>query len=244
LIFIDIDENDFKGDRSFENALSRTLKNIKEKLNGIPSVNWSGNGYHILQPIECPILEQIEEFHRYKEDKFFGDNFLPSQEFLRFAEVFLSNNKADKGHFPSFKSCQIRVPGSINGKCLDNKDRRLSENIRVKTLQKWNGSRSPVTREFIEDFRTYLEQKRTDELYNSNNYKQQKKLLTNVRNKNNNCNRYRYIEKLLQTPIEEYRKRVLWRILCPYLINVRKLSYDESFQILREWLDKCNSVRK
>jgi hypothetical protein len=38
-------------------------------------------------------------------------------------------------------------------------------------LQKWNGYRSPITREFLEDFRTYLEQKRTDELYNANNNK-------------------------------------------------------------------------
>jgi hypothetical protein len=171
LIFIDIDKNDFKSDRIFENALSRTLKNIKDELNGIPRVDWSGNGYHILQPILCPILEQIEEFYRYKEDKFFGNTFFPSQEFLRFAEDFLSNNKADKNHHPSFKSCQIRVPGSINGKCLDNKERRLSGKIRVKILQKWNGYRSPITREFLEDFRTYLEQKRTDELYNANNNK-------------------------------------------------------------------------
>ena len=33
-------------------------------------------------------------------------------------------------------------------------------------------------------------------------------------------------------------------ILCPYLINIRKLSYEESFTLLREWLDKCNTVKK
>ena len=35
-------------------ALFNTLRNIKEKLNGFPTVIWSGNGYHIIQPIECP----------------------------------------------------------------------------------------------------------------------------------------------------------------------------------------------
>jgi|GEM_PF-1458895 len=49
---------------------------------------------------------------------------------------------------------------------------------------------------------------------------------------------------ILQTPIEDYRKLVLWKILCPYLINVRKLSSNESTQILRDWLNKCNSLRK
>src|SRR5215203_273061 len=119
-IFIDIDRKDFKDDKSFENALSKTKKNIKEKLNGaaIPTINNSGNGYHIIQPIECPIvLEQIEQFQKYK------DIFFLSQEFLRFAEDFLSNGKADPSHYPSFKSCQIRVPGSINGKCLDDREK-------------------------------------------------------------------------------------------------------------------------
>ena len=119
----------------FENALSKTLKNIKVKLNGaIPTVNNSGNGIHIIQPIECPvILEQIEQFQKYK------DKFFLSQEFLRFAKDNLSNGKADPANYPSFKSCQIRVPNSINGKCLDNRDKRLSGDFRVKTLHKWNG---------------------------------------------------------------------------------------------------------
>ena len=114
-IFIDLDQNSFKTDKSFKLALSKTLKNIKEKLgyNAIPTVNWSGNGYHIILPIECPvILEQIEQFQKY------NDIFFLSQEFLRFAEYNLSNGKQILAHHPSFKSCQIRVPNSINGKCL------------------------------------------------------------------------------------------------------------------------------
>ncbi len=117
-IFIDIDRKDFKDDKSFENALSNTVNNIKKKLNdGYPTIYWSGNGYHILQPIECPIvLENIQEFQGF--DK-------PSQEFLRFTKDFLSNGKADTNHHPSFKSCLVRIPNSINGKCLDDdRDKR------------------------------------------------------------------------------------------------------------------------
>ncbi|HEX5186903.1 MAG TPA: hypothetical protein VFV86_08440 [Nitrososphaeraceae archaeon] len=44
--------------------------------------------------------------------------------------------------------------------------------------------------------------------------------------------------------MEDHRKTILWKILCPYLINIRKLSYEESFQILKEWLNKCDSLRK
>ena len=73
LIFIDTDRSNFENDKQFENALSKTLKNIKVKFNGaIPTVNNSGNGIHIIQPIECPvILEQIEQFQKYKDKGFF-----------------------------------------------------------------------------------------------------------------------------------------------------------------------------
>jgi hypothetical protein len=236
-IFIDIDRNTFKDDKSFENALYKTLKNIKEKLNGHPTVNNSGNGYHIIQPIECPTLEQIEQFQKYK-------NIFPlvnlSQEFLRFAEDFLSNGKADTGHHPSFKSCQIRVPGSINGKCLDNRHKRLLGNINVKILQEWNKVRASITREFIEDFRTYLEQKVTDqEKKKENNNTNQHQKYSNINNQ-----RLEWIEKLLKTPIEDFRKNATNLILAPYFINIKKLSYQESFNILIEWLKRCHSIRK
>ena len=72
-------------------------------MGAIPTVNNSGNGFHIIQPIECPILEEIEEFQKYK-DKGFP---LLSQELLRFAEDFLSYGKADKGHHPP--SSRVRL---------------------------------------------------------------------------------------------------------------------------------------
>jgi Primase X len=239
LIFIDIDRSTFKDDKSFENALSITLRNIKRKLlnsdggssgngGGFPTVNRSGNGYHIIQPIECPILEQIEQFKKYQ------DSFFVSQEFLRFAKNYLSNGKADKNNYPSFKSCQIRIPGSINSKCLDNRDKRLSGNIKVKTLQKWNGVRPYIRREFIEDFRTYLEQKITDQ--ENNNYNQ---------NHYSNNNHIEWIEnKILQTPFKDGRKKIVELILVPYFVLIKKLSNEEFFQIINEWLQKCDSVRK
>ena len=37
---------------------------------------------------------------------------------------------------------------------------------------------------------------------------------------------YKWIEKLLETPIEDGRKYTLWKILCPYLVNVKKFQYE------------------
>ena len=53
-----------------------------------------------------------------------------------------------------------------------------------------------------------------------------------------------WIEKLLQTPIDDYRKFVVWRILAPYLINIRKCSDDEAFNTIKDWLDRCSSLRR
>ena len=72
---------------------------------------------------------------------------------MRFAKDYLSNCKADKQNNPSFKSCLLRIPGSINSKY----------DTKVKIIQKWNGIRPHITREFIEEFRTYLLQKKIDE---------------------------------------------------------------------------------
>jgi hypothetical protein len=33
-------------------------------------------------------------------------------------------------------------------------------------------------------------------------------------------------------------------ILAPYLINIKKMSYAESYQIIKGWLDKCHSLQK
>ena len=51
-------------------------------------------------------------------------------------------------------------------------------------------------------------------------------------------------QKILANPFEDCRKIIVDLILAPYLINIKKLSYQESYQIIREWLDKCNSLQK
>jgi hypothetical protein len=40
----------------------------------------------------------------------------------------------------------------------------------------------------------------------------------------------------------KYRKCCIWRILAPYLINVKRLSFEESFDRINQWLYKCNEL--
>ena len=53
-----------------------------------------------------------------------------------------------------------------------------------------------------------------------------------------------WIEKLLQTPIDDYRKTAVSLILAPYLINVKKLPYHTTSNIINSWLVKCGELRQ
>jgi hypothetical protein len=43
----------------------------------------------------------------------------------------------------------------------------------------------------------------------------------------------KWIEILLQTPIDDYRKNTIRRILAAYLINIKNLTYEESYNIIK-----------
>jgi len=53
-----------------------------------------------------------------------------------------------------------------------------------------------------------------------------------------------WIEHLLQTPIPNHRKYCIWRILAPYLVNIRGLSEEEALAKIVTWLDKCNKLKR
>jgi hypothetical protein len=147
-IFIDLDRSTFDTEKAHNKALTTTLENIRQKLGGHPTVLWSGNGYHIYQPVETPILEQEEIFSKFLHMK-------PSRKLMQFAESSLSANKADRAHnmTVSFKNCMLRVPGSVNSK----------NGQFVKLLDMWDGHR-PKINPLLEDFYIYLSALRIKEI--------------------------------------------------------------------------------
>ena len=52
-----------------------------------------------------------------------------------------------------------------------------------------------------------------------------------------------WIEILLDTPLEDYRKEAIRRIIAPYLVNIKKLAYDDAFNVTKNWLEGCNKIR-
>lgn len=223
LIFIDLDLQDFQTQEILDKTLTNTISNIKKHLDSQakPTIVHSGAGYHIIQPIDCPVaLEQLKEFNEFER---------PSEQFLRFIEDYLSDGKADKGNYPSFRSCLLRIPESINSKHYR----------RVKILQSWNGIRPRITKNLLTEFRCYLIQKKIDNFYKFRNKMSQIRDNIPV-----HLEYYNWIEKLLENGIEDCRKITIDLILAPYLINIKQSSFNISYDVIKDWLDKCNDIKR
>ena len=226
IIFIDLDLPTKYQDnlKKLNKNLEKTLTIIKQKLNGFEStILWTGNGYHIYIVLDIRPLELIEELRDLSDN--------PSEQFLKFAEFIFTSNKQDSRHNPSFKSCLLRIPGTINSK----------NDSTVKIIQKFDINNIPIVDNYlIREFRLYLTdidiRKRIAETSKNQEHVKQ--------DKHQSIIQYAWIEKLLETPLEDGRKYALWKILCPYLINTKKLQYEESYQVLKTWLEKCNNSRK
>jgi hypothetical protein len=242
-IFIDLDLSKFRNcKKRLDNALEYTLNNIYH-LGAKPTVMWSGNGYHIYLPIEAMVLDLIDIFSKDRFPSLFSDDYYSkyhdysvSELFLKFAKDHLTNGNADPQHHPKYKTCLIRFPNTYNSKNL-NSGSTLEES-KVRLIQKWDGKRIPIQL-LLKDFRRWITQEELDQ--KRKNRRLKSKGLNNVSKK---MDKILWIEKLLQTPLDDYRKYCLWRILCPYLTNIRKVSRDEAIMILSDWLRKCDGVRK
>jgi hypothetical protein len=142
-IMIGLDLKDFElSIEKLGKILNNTLTKINDILHGAhPTVLWTGNGYHIYQPVHGFILEEIDRFASlidpYKKDL--------TSRFMQFAETFFTDKKGDPQHRPSVKSCLIRIPGTINSKC----------NQAVKIVQKWDETRPPINY-LLREYRTWL----------------------------------------------------------------------------------------
>ena len=227
-IMIDLDLKDFDDAQEKLNmTLDKTLTKINNVFHGAcPTVLWTGNGYHVYQPVDGFVLEEIERFNQFidcnKKDL--------TSRFMQFAEGYFTDNKGDPQHRPSIKSCLIRIPGTINSKC----------NQEVKIVQRWNGMR-PAINYVLRDFRTWLVSEIIEDKRKVKSYPMRPKPTKNIFHNQVGftTNSILWIEKLLQTPITDNRKYVIWRILMPYLFNIKKLSDSEVLGIIHTWLDRC-----
>jgi hypothetical protein len=118
-------------------------------------VLWTGNGYHIYQPVSGFVLEEYETFYEFTK---YLDKDLTST-FIQFAEGYFTDYAADHLHNPTVKSCLLRIPGSLNTKCIPSK----VQDAEVKIIQRWDG-KIPSIQPLLRDFRRWLIQKRIDDI--------------------------------------------------------------------------------
>jgi hypothetical protein len=200
---VDLDLKDFetkKGKVVLDKTLNKTLQKITESIGGTPTVLWTGNGFHVYQPVSGFVLEEYETFYEFTK---YVDKDLTST-FIQFAEERFTDNAADRLHNPTVKSCLVRIPRSINSKCI-NKE----EDAEVKIIQKWDGVR-PSIQPLLIPFKTWLTQKRIDE-----KLKNAKFQMTVSRNQER-TNTIKWLEKgILERSLSDHRKYIIWRILSP-----------------------------
>ena len=230
LIMVDLDLNQFRDEVQMNKHLQKILKKLDVKFKGLahPTVLHTGNGYHIYQPIGGIVLEKEQIFY----------DFLPylngrdlTTEFMRFAEKYFARGKADRCHHPSINNCMLRIPGTINSK----------NGKVVKIIERWDGV-LPSVRYVASDYFDYLIAIRNEVI-------QERKKADKLKSKmfasnSSHLDKIDWIERLIKTPIEDCRKTCLWRIVIPYLINVKRLGHNEASIIVSEWLKKCNELER
>src|SRR5215212_2201941 len=250
---IDLDKEPFGLETELEEALANTLTNIRENITGLagqhPIVIASGSGgYHIHIPIDGwgrRSLEDMPEFEAFSKDQDL------TNKLLRYAERRLSNGKVDHCHSPSIKSMMFRIPGTINTKAKalgrENPIVRIVEGHEqlIKRLMPVpppfdEQDVSKPTTKFLNDFYAYLVQQQI----NNEIAKSDKRLVASRIRDTIGNNSIWWIEKLLQTGVDDGRKDLLFWVLAPYLITVRRLDYDKAYSVLEGWLEGCDDVRQ
>jgi hypothetical protein len=238
IIFIDLDLDKNlsyqEAKTKLEKLKIKSMKIIIERLEDCqPTILWTGNGYHIYIVIDSRPLELIKELSELSKK--------PSEEFLRYAEMTFSLEKKDSGHNPSFKSSLLRIPYTFNSKNISAHNKSNREKAEVKIIQKFDKDDvKPINIKLLRAYRLWLADNDLEDKQRLLNLR--RKSVETMSKKEETEKSYLWIEKLLQTPLPCFRRYCLYRILVPYLVNVRKLEDEECFGVLKNWLEKCNDL--
>jgi Primase X len=153
---------------------------------------------------------------------------------MLFARMYLSEYKADPKNNPSFGSCLLRVPYTLNSKCLEmGMNKRESQ---VKIIQGCNNSATNLDdiSLLLSGFYTYLVNKKIS---------RNKGAIIEALNKRRQNDSIYWIERLLQTGLPEHRKYVIRIVLVPYFINIKHLTKEDATNRINQWLSRCSISR-
>jgi hypothetical protein len=236
LIDIDINRSLRTGSKQVRVHLNKTLQNIREHTSDsiVTLVLSTGNGYHVI--VILILVEPLENIEEYTSVASSCGIKQLSREFILFAKMYLSENKADPKNSPSFESCLLRVPYSLNSKCL--KMGRSENESQVRIIQSCNNSATSSNdiSLLLSGFHTYLVKKKISH---------DKAAIIEASNKKRFYNRQNnsipWIERLLERGLADHRKYVVSIVLIPYLINIKDLPKEDAIGRINQWLSKCNT---
>jgi hypothetical protein len=236
LLLVDIDKSRFEAAELFETASTKTYSYFRKMLGSQPTQLWTGGGHHFIQPQSAIVLEKVEGFTKFDQ---------PSRKFLQFEEQLLTDNKGDENHWStvSFRNCMLRIPGSLNSKRISFNDRGeiigdIPPEAEVRIIQRWDGN-SPSIRPLLTRYYIWLQAAAIRDIQRRRKAEQASRKYRRRLGDNKTIG---WIEKLLDKPLDDHRKYCIWRVFAPYFMNVRGLPRFETFNTIKSWLDKCNSV--
>jgi hypothetical protein len=245
VLFADLDRKQFKTVEEFELTADKTYNNFKEMLDARPTQMSSGNGYHFINPQFATVLEKTEMFKKFSH---------VSRDFLRFEEQFITNGMADPQHSNTlaFGNSVLRIPGSLNSKLVPlNEVGQIigilpEAEVRVVNARHWDGQRPPI-KPILPQFYIWQQaavaRKLDKQIEDARKYSYAKAVSIKYRRQQSGTkNTIGWIEKLLDTQLDDYRKYVIKFILAPYFMNIRGFSRQDAFDNISMWLNKCNFI--
>jgi len=218
VLFIDQEHGDIK----------TTLHNIKMLLNGgTPTVLWSGHGYHIYMPLRVTTKDILV-------------NRELAIQYMRFMERKVSGQQCDKGHYPSFNSCMLRIPGSYNHGCI-----LEGVDSEVKLLQKWDGFRISPSQRMLDEFIAAQNRLKLKQLHRE---REEIELIKKYGSKE-------AANAALKDPLTEFlifhssgiadgRKNILYYIIARYLVKVKGVDRATAEGIMADWCRRCQALSK
>jgi hypothetical protein len=196
---------------------------------------------------------------------------LPANLFLWFAEGYITQGEYDGGHKPSVRSAMIRVPGSYNSKYIGKDEVGSDDDLakaEVKIEQRWDGVTRPhilfllgaFYRDLGDSYRKQARKQAKAYRVKSQAMAAQMALYRTLNkmpvadhiaaqafgegaHSQYAHTKYWYIDKLLQTPLEDFRKRSVDLLLAPFLITVKGMSDAVAETMIMNWLQRCNALK-
>jgi hypothetical protein len=126
----------------------------------------------------------------------------------------------------------LRIPGTFNSK----------NGSEVRIIKKFDINNIPtIDNRLLREFRLYL----ADNDIKRKIYSRQKYCsLKYDSNISSIPKRYQWIEeKLLKTPIPDYRKITIDLVLVPFFIVIKKLTANQTFDLTKEYIIRCHELQ-